>query len=67
MDEIYPLVLPLVLLAGAVVLWAIGRGLDRFLRRSGLSEGWKLFVLVLVLLPAALLLCVVMYLFSGNS
>lgn len=63
MGELYPLVL----LAGAVVLWAIGRGLDRFLRRSGLGEGWRLFVLVLVLLPVALSLCLVAYLFSGNS
>ena len=28
---------PLVFLGAAVVLWAIGRGIDRLLRRSGLG------------------------------
>jgi len=57
---------PLIFLAVAVVLWAIGRGVDRLLRRSGLSEGWRLVVLVPVLLFLAFVALAVGYAFFGS-
>lgn len=63
MDELAPLVFLVV----AVVLWAVGRGVDRLLRRSGLSEGWRLLVVAPVLLFLALVALAVGYLFFGPS
>ena len=58
---------PLVFLGAAVVLWAIGRGIDRLLRRSGLGEGGRLVVLVPMLLFLAFVALAVSYLFFGSS
>ena len=57
---------PLVFLGAAVMLWAIGRGIDRLLRRSSLSEGWRLAVLVPVLLFLAFVALAVGYVFFGS-